>query len=179
MTDPNQTWALPTMPRSFSTAPTVPTPPAATTAPTTAPTTATTTAPTTDTTAVTPTSTAMLDSTPAIAMDANTLPGGWQVDPSKVNDFANAVAQVRADLNTVFSQVNQLTSPSYQPQLGTSPCGQALTAKFLDRLSGSDGLLSNLNAVLTNLDGFVSNAQQSAAQYQEADSSAADTLRTT
>jgi hypothetical protein len=111
--------------------------------------------------------------------DITTLPGGWQVEPSQMTAFAAAVQQVRSDLNAVFQQANQLTSTAYQPQLGSSPVGQALAAKFMDRLSGDQGLLSNLNAVLNHLDQFVSNAEQSAAGYQQADSSTADTLKTT
>lgn len=165
MTDPTtvtaaQTWSVDT--------PTTTTTPTTTATPTASPTPSATTTPTTATTPTTP-------AAPATAA----LGGSWQVDPDKVTDFANTVAQVRSDLDTVFNQVNQLTSPSYQPQLGSSPCGQALTAKFLDRLSGSGGLLSNMNAVLTQLDQFVTNAQQSAAQYQDADTSTASNLSTT
>jgi hypothetical protein len=107
------------------------------------------------------------------------LNGGWQVSPAQVSAFAQAVQQVRDDLDGVFQQVDQLTSPSYQAQLGSSPVGTALTAKFLDRLAGSQGLLASLDDVLTHLDQFVSNAQQSAAQYQEADQSAASGLKST
>jgi hypothetical protein len=113
---------------------------------------------------------------PTKGTELSDLPGGWQVSPDKVNAFASAVQQVRADLDAVFKQVDLLTSPSYQPQLGSSPVGQALTAKFVDRLSGDQGLLTSLSSVLTHLDQFVSNAEQSASQYQDADTSTADTL---
>ena len=105
------------------------------------------------------------------------LNGAWQVVPDQVTNFASAVAKVRADLDTVVSQVDQFTSPSFQPQLGSSPVGQALSAKFLDRLSGEQGLLSNLNSVLNHLDQFVSNAEMSATQYQEADQTSAAGLK--
>lgn len=104
--------------------------------------------------------------------------GGWQVWPGQVTAFANAVAQVRDDLNTVFQQVDQLTSPAYQAQLGNSPVGQALATKFSDRLSGGEGLLSQLNTVLTNLDQFVSAAEQTASRYADADAAAAKQLGT-
>lgn len=106
------------------------------------------------------------------------LNGGWQVWPGQVSGFASAVRQVRDDLDAVFKQVDQLTSPSYQTQLGTSPVGTALTAKFLDRLSGGQGLLANLDAVLSHLDQFVSNAEQSASRYEEADKASAAKLAT-
>lgn len=105
------------------------------------------------------------------------LPGGWQVSPDEVKKFASAVQQVRNDLTAVLHQVDQLTSPSYQPQLGTSPVGQALTAKFLDRLAGGQGLLPNLQAVLQHLDAFVANAEQVASNYVSTESTMTDTLK--
>lgn len=107
------------------------------------------------------------------------LNGSWQVWPGQVSAFAQAVQQVRDNLNSVFQQVDQLTAASYQAQLGNSPVGTGLTAKFSDRLAGSEGLLANLNAVLNHLDQFVSSAEQSAAQYQETDQSTASALNTT
>lgn len=103
---------------------------------------------------------------------------GWQVWPGQVTTFATAVQQVRDDLNAVFSQVDQLTSTAYHPQLGSSPTGQSLTDKFVDRLSGDQGLLTQLRAVLSNLDKFVSNAEHTANQYTQADSTAASGLGT-
>jgi len=105
------------------------------------------------------------------------LNGGWQVDPEQVSKFAGAVQQVRSDLDAVFQQVNQLTSPAYLPQLGSSPVGQALTAKFVDRLSGGQGLLSNLSTVLSHLDQFVANAEQAAAHYIDTETTTADTMK--
>lgn len=142
--------------------------------PVTAPVTTTPSAPV-DTTTTTSTSTA--PSTPA--PDITTLPGSWQIDPSQVSSFTAAVQQVRADMDAVVQQALQLTSASYQPALGTSPTGQALTAKFCDRLAGDGGLLANLSAVLMHLDQFVSNAEQTASTYVQTDSSAADSLKTT
>jgi hypothetical protein len=107
------------------------------------------------------------------------LAGGWQVDPSQVAAFVSAVQQVRDDLNTVFGQVDQLTSPAYLPLLGTSPVGQALTAKFTDRLSGEQGLLPQLNAALAHLDDFVATAERTAAKYTGTDADQADGLRVT
>ena len=152
--------------------PTTLTPPATTT-----PTAPTTPVPTTQTPTTTPVPTTM-PTAPTKGTELSDLPGGWQVSPDKVNAFASAVQQVRADLDAVFKQVDLLTSPSYQPQLGSSPVGQALTAKFVDRLSGDQGLLTSLSSVLTHLDQFVSNAEQSASQYQGTDTSTSDTLNT-
>jgi hypothetical protein len=174
MTDPTS-GIVPTI-RPAPTTPTVPTTTVpTTTVPTTTPTVPTTTVPTTTVPTTTPTS-PIKPVSPGQGTELTDLAGGWQVTPDKVTAFAGAVQQVRADLDAVFQQVDQLTSPSYQPQLGSSPVGQALTAKFVDRLSGDQGLLSNLNAVLTHLDQFVSNAEQSASQYTQADTSAADSL---
>jgi len=109
--------------------------------------------------------------------ELSNLSGGWQVTPDQVSAFASAVQQVRGDLNAVLRQVDLLTSPSYQPQLGSSPVGRALTAKFVDRLSGDQGLLASLNAVLAHLDDFVSNAEQTASLYQGTETSTTDMLR--
>lgn len=168
-----------------ATAATTATTTAATTGATTAATTATTTAPAT--TSTDPTQTAPLKpGAPGVVPDPSAaptelvdMPGGWQVSPDQVKAFADAVAQVRNDLDTVFRQVDQLTSPDYQPQLGSSPVGQALTGKFVDRLSGGQGLLANLNVVLQHLDDFVTNAEQTAQQYQETEQSTTDTLTKT
>jgi hypothetical protein len=46
-------------------------------------------------------------------------------------------------------------------------------------LSGSEGLLSHLGAVLSHLDDFVSNAERSAARYTQADQSSADGMKST
>jgi hypothetical protein len=107
------------------------------------------------------------------------LAGGWQVEPSQVAAFTQTVQQVRDDLDTVFGQVDQLTSPAYQPQLGTSPVGRALTAKFTDQVSGGQGLLARLDTALGQVDQFVATAEQTAARYVGADTASADGLRAT
>lgn len=116
---------------------------------------------------------------PAEAPALTGLAGGWQVDPSQVAAFVSAVQQVRDDLNAVFGQVDQLTSPAYLPLLGTSPVGQALTAKFTDRLSGEQGLLPQLDTALAHLDEFVATAERTAAKYTGTDAAQADGLRVT
>lgn len=116
---------------------------------------------------------------PVQGNELSDLVGGWQVTPDQITKFASAVQQVRSDLDTVFRQVNQLTSPAYLPQLGSSPVGQALTQKFVDRLSGGQGLLSNLSTVLSNLDQFVANAEQASSAYQETEHITADSLKST
>jgi hypothetical protein len=198
MTNPAGGWAAPTMPtgigsESTATAPvqtgtltdpahwTAPTMPAGVTGQQTSTTTPASTDPTGSTT--TPASgTPATSGTPAdgsqpAGPQPGDLTGGWQVTPDQVKQFAHAVQQVRSDLVTVFHQVDQLTSPAYLPQLGSSPVGQALTAKFLDRLSGSQGLLSNLYTVLNHLDQFVTNAEQVAAQYEQTESSTSDGMQ--
>jgi hypothetical protein len=103
----------------------------------------------------------------------------WQVDPSQVRAFAQAVQQVRDDLNAVRGQVDQLAAPAYQPMLGTSPVGQGLTAKFTDRVTGQQGLLPQLDTTLAHLDQFVATAEQAAANYVTTDTAAAESLRAT
>jgi hypothetical protein len=139
---------------------------------------ATTTAPTTPTTTgKANTEVGVAPVAPGQGKELSDLTGGWSVHPDQVKAFAAAVHQVRADLDAVFKQVDQLTSPAYLPQLGSSPVGQALTAKFVDRLSGGSGLLPNLSTVLNHLDQFVRNAEQAASGYQDSDESSAGTLK--
>lgn len=104
---------------------------------------------------------------------------GWQVEPDQVNNFAAAVAQVRADLNAVFREVDTLSGPSYTPQLGTSPTGQELAQKFNDRLSSETGLRGQLQTALQNLEEFVQSAEKAAATYSETDAASSDKLRQT
>jgi hypothetical protein len=129
--------------------------------------------------ATTDPTTSVTSTSPAVGqgVQLTDLHGGWQVWPGEVVEFATAVQQVRDDLNAVLQQVDQLTSASYQAQLGTSPVGTGLTAKFVNRLSGGEGLLANLGTVLQHLDDFVSNAGRSAAHYQEADQASAAGLK--
>jgi hypothetical protein len=119
------------------------------------------------------------DPNPPAAPALTGLSGGWQVEPSEVAAFVSAVQRVRDNLNTVFSQADQLTSPAYLPQLGTSPVGQSLTAKFTDRLSGGQGLLEQLNTALSHIDDFVATAERTAARYVGTDAGQADRLRAT
>jgi hypothetical protein len=118
-----------------------------------------------------------IPATPTAVAPSSGVSGGWQVWPGQVTAFADAVHGVRAQLTAVFNQVDQLTAPDYQAQLGSSPVGQGLTEKFTDRLSGDGGLLNYLNTALTNLDAFVSQAEQTAANYRQADADSADGLR--
>jgi len=97
---------------------------------------------------------------------------GWQVWPGEVAEFREAVGQVRARLNALLSQAGELTGPAYQPQLGNNPVGNALAAKFADRISGGQGLLTYLNTALADLDQFVTGAEATVAKYTEADRTA-------
>ncbi|OLR90137.1 hypothetical protein [Actinokineospora bangkokensis] len=96
---------------------------------------------------------------------------GWQVDPAMVGEFAAAVAEVRADLDAIFADVAELSSPAYLPMLGTSPVGQELAEKFTERLGGESGLKGQLEQALARMQEFVASAEQSAAAYQQSDDS--------
>lgn len=102
--------------------------------------------------------------------------GQWTVEPDQVNNFASAIVQVRAYLDRVREQVDELSGPDYQPRLGTSPTGEQLARKFNDRLTSDAGLAGQLRVALKNLEDFVSSAEKTAATYLESDNSAADTL---
>jgi len=103
--------------------------------------------------------------------------GGWRVDPDQVRDFAAAVDQVRADLNRISTQVNNMSTPNYAPLLGTSPVGQQLAEKFADRMGADHGLRGLLDSALKNVDEFVASAERTAAAYQETDEDNATGLR--
>lgn len=99
--------------------------------------------------------------------------GGWQVDADQVRDFAAAVEQVRADLNAISKEVNEMSAPNYAAMLGTSPVGQQLSEKFSDRMGAEHGLRGLLNAALKNVEEFVASAEKTAATYQETDQDSA------
>lgn len=98
---------------------------------------------------------------------------GWQVDPAQVREFAAAVEDVRADLDAIMAEVADLSSPAFQPMLGTSPVGQELADKFSDRLGSESGLRGQLETALQRMEEFVANAERTAAGYQESDEHAA------
>jgi len=102
--------------------------------------------------------------------------GGWQVDPDQVRDFAAAVEQVRADLDKIVREVDDLSTPNYAPMLGTSPVGQELADKFTDRMGSERGLRGHLNTALTRMEEFVASAERTAAGYQNTDQDNATTL---
>lgn len=102
--------------------------------------------------------------------------GAWQVEPDQVRDFAAAVEQVRADLNKIVSEVEDLSTPNYAPMLGTSPVGQELAEKFTDRMGSERGLRGQLNTALTRMEEFVASAERTAAGYQNTDEDNATTL---
>jgi hypothetical protein len=114
---------------------------------------------------------------PAPAQPVPTSGGQWAVEPEQVNAFASAIVQVRAHLDKVRDQVDELSGPDYQPRLGTSPTGQQLARKFNDRLTSDAGLAGQLRIALKNLEDFVSSAEKAAATYLESDNASADTLR--
>jgi hypothetical protein len=102
---------------------------------------------------------------------------GWQVDADQVRDFAAAVDQVRADLDKISKEVNEMSTPNYAPLLGTSPVGQELAAKFSDRMGAEHGLRGLLNQALKNVDEFIQSAEKTAAAYQASDQGSASGFR--
>jgi hypothetical protein len=102
--------------------------------------------------------------------------GGWQVDADQVRDFAAAVEQVRADLDKIVREVEDLSTPNYAPMLGTSPVGQELADKFTDRMGSERGLRGQLNTALTRMEEFVASAERTAAGYQQTDQDNATSL---
>lgn len=112
--------------------------------------------------------------TDTTAPDLSALAGGWQVEPEQVRTFAAAVAEVRADLEHLRRAAQEVAAAP--PLLGTSPVGDGLAAKFVDR-AGNDGLVGELNRVITQMEAFVSSAERTVAEYRERDTTAARTLR--
>ncbi|WP_436493950.1 hypothetical protein [Actinokineospora sp. HUAS TT18] len=98
---------------------------------------------------------------------------GWEVDPEQVREFAAAVEEVRADLDAIIAEVADLSSPAFQPMLGTSPVGKELSEKFNDRLTSENGLRGQLDEALKRMEEFVASAERTAAGYQESDDNAA------
>jgi hypothetical protein len=95
--------------------------------------------------------------------------GGWAVDPVEVQAFARAVADVRAQLDIITRDVENLSTPDYAPMLGTSPVGQELAEKFADRMGSERGLRGQLNVAVAHMEEFVTAAEQTAATYLQVD----------
>lgn len=103
--------------------------------------------------------------------------GGWQVDPDRVRDFAAAVEQVRAALGGLADRVTEMSGADYAPMLGTSPVGQQMADKFVDRMGSEQGLRGQLTVALRHLENFVASAEKTAAAYQGTDADSAQGLR--
>jgi hypothetical protein len=103
--------------------------------------------------------------------------GGWQVEPEQVREFARAVEAVRADLEAITREVEDLSTPNYAPLLGTSPVGQELAEKFTDRMGSERGLRGQLNVALERMEEFISSAEKTASQYLQTDDDNASKLR--
>lgn len=114
---------------------------------------------------------------PAPVSAVPTSGGQWTVESDQVSSFATAIVQVRAQLDKVREQVDELSSADYQPRLGTSPTGEQLAQKFNDRLTSDAGLAGQLNIALKNLEDFVSSAEKTASTYLESDNASADSLQ--
>jgi hypothetical protein len=102
---------------------------------------------------------------------------GWAVDPSQVQAFAAAVADVRRQLDLITTEVSDLASPDYAPMLGTSPVGQELAEKFTDRLGSEKGLRGQLNIAVAHMEEFVLAAENTASAYLQEDSDGASSYR--
>lgn len=111
-----------------------------------------------------------IESEASVPPDLSGLSGGWQVEPAEVRAFASAVYEVRQGINEIRRQTDELAADP--PLLGTSSIGYGLADKFIDR-AGPDGLLGELQGVLTQLEDFVNAAEQTAAEYQQKDDTAA------
>ena len=103
--------------------------------------------------------------------------GGWAVDPTQVQAFAEAVADVRRQLDVITREVEDLSTPDYAPMLGTSPVGQQLAEKFADRMGSEKGLRGQLNLAVTHMSEFVLAAEHTASTYLQVDADNADTYR--
>jgi hypothetical protein len=103
--------------------------------------------------------------------------GGWAVDASQVQAFADAVGEVRRQLDIITGEVEDLSTPNYAPMLGTSPVGQELAEKFTDRMGSERGLRGQLNVAVAHMEEFVVAAENTAASYLESDFSGADSFK--
>lgn len=102
---------------------------------------------------------------------------GWAVDPSQVQAFAEAVADVRRQLDRITTEVEDLSTPNYAPMLGTSPVGQELAEKFTDRMGSERGLRGQLNLAVAHMEEFVTAAENTASTYLQTDTDNASTYR--
>lgn len=104
---------------------------------------------------------------------------GWAVDSDQVQAFADAVADVRRQLNFITGEVEDLATPNYAPMLGTSPVGQELAEKFTDRLGSEKGLRGQLNIAVAHMEEFVLAAENTATTYLQTDADNAATFKFT
>lgn len=102
---------------------------------------------------------------------------GWAVDPSQVQAFADAVAEVRGQLDFIMRQVQDLAAPDYAPMLGTSPVGEELAQKLVDRLDSERGLRGQLSMAVAHMEEFVLAAEHTAASYLQSDTDGAHSYR--
>jgi len=109
--------------------------------------------------------------------DAAAPAGGWAVDPSQVQAFADAVSDVRSQLDFITRQVEELATPAFAPMLGTSPIGQELAEKFTDRLGSERGLRGQLSTAVQHMEEFVLAAEHTATSYLQSDTDNADSYR--
>jgi hypothetical protein len=102
---------------------------------------------------------------------------GWAVDPAQVQAFADAVADVRRQLDTITGEVEDLSTPDFAPMLGTSSVGQELAEKFADRLGSEKGLRGQLNLAVAHMEEFVTAAEHTASTYLQTDDDNAATYK--
>jgi hypothetical protein len=102
---------------------------------------------------------------------------GWAVNPEQVQVFADAVAEVRRELDRITAEVEDLSTPNYAPMLGTSPVAQELAEKFTDRMGSERGLRGQLNVAVAHMEEFVRAAENTAATYLQTDADNAVTYK--
>lgn len=95
--------------------------------------------------------------------------GDWAVDPVQVQAFAQAVADVRRQLDIITSEVEDLSTPNFAPMLGTSSVSQELAEKFTARMGSETGLRGQLNLAVAHMEEFVTAAEHSANTYLQTD----------
>jgi hypothetical protein len=103
--------------------------------------------------------------------------GDWAVDPAQVQAFAQAVADVRKQLDTITSEVEELSTPNFAPMLGTSSVGSELAEKFADRMGSERGLRGQLNLAVAHMEEFVVAAEHTANTYLQTDADNAVTYK--
>jgi hypothetical protein len=117
------------------------------------------------------------------AAPANAASSGWEVDEDRLSYFARSVEHARERLREVQEKVERMQSASFTPRLGTSPAGQQLEKKFIDRLDSplddptdpsTGGLRPLLAEAMRRMEEFIAGAEAAAKSYTENEAAATD-----